>query len=76
MRRTLSTRISGRSRKRSGWRGGVPRALVGGREHVGARRADVHVVVVAGGDEESRARHRGELRIEDFGVVDGARREA
>ena len=35
----------------------------------------MHVVVAAGGDETAGARHRGELSVEDFSVVDGARRD-
>ena len=35
----------------------------------------MHVVVAAGGHEEARARDGGELPVEDFSVVDGARGE-
>ena len=76
MRRTLSTRISGRSRKRIGWRGGVP--LSPGRR-ARTRRCPRHRRARC-----SRCRwpagiparaDGGELRVEHFGVVDGARRE-
>src|SRR5690242_3501973 len=50
-------------------------ALVGRAEHVGARGAKMEVVVIAGGDEEARAAHGSELRVEYFRIIDGTRSE-